>query len=180
MQILHGTWIPQAKEDFIQEGAFYLWVETTEGKQTRKPTQRHPRHVAAAALVELLTKELGIQPPTYRKLQDFITPQYFLLPSVDQQPLPSLELSRYLETELPETFEFQYWEIDCYQTVTSAKTGGFVNNVVSLINELHFLALHNLADIQLGSDLLFWFHYTQALKRLIFKDQYIPALLIGN
>lgn len=25
-------------------------------------------------------------------------------------------------------------------------------------------------------DLLFWFHYTQALKRIIFKDQYIPAL----
>jgi len=176
MQILHGTWIPQAQEDFIQNGAFYLWVETTEHKQARKPTQRHPRQLAAADLVELLTKELGIQPPTYRKLQNFISPQYFLLPTVDNLPLPSLELSRYLEAELPETFEFQYWQIDCYQTVTSAKTGGFVNNVVSLINELHFLALHNLADIQLGSDLLFWFHYTQALKRLIFKDQYIPAL----
>ena len=136
MQILHGTWIPQAEEGFIQNGAFYLWIETTKLKQSRKPTQRHPRQVAAADLSELLTKELGIQPPTYRKLQDFISPQYFLLPTVDNQPLPSLELSRYLETELPETFEFQHWQIDCYQTVTSAKTGGFVNNVVSLINEL--------------------------------------------
>ena len=45
-----------------------------------------------------------------------------------------------------------------------------------LLNDLHFLALHNLSDIQLGSELLFWFHYTQAVKRLIFKDQYIPAL----
>ncbi|PSB26799.1 DEAD/DEAH box helicase [Stenomitos frigidus] len=177
MQILHGTWIPQTEEAFIQNGAFYLWVETTERKQSRKPTQRHPRHIAAADLAEWLTKELGIQPPTYRKLQDLISPQFFLLPTVDNQPLPSLELSRYLEAELPETFELQYWQIDCYQTVASAKTGGFVNNVVTLINELHFLALHNLADIQLGSDLLFWFHYTQALKRIIFKDQYIPALI---
>ena len=176
MQILHGTWIPQAEEAFIQKGAFYLWIETTERRQFRKPTQRHPRQVIAANLAELLTKELGIQPPSYRKLEDFISPQFFLLPTVDNQPLPSLELSRYLEAELPETFEFQYWQVDCYQTVTSAKTGGFVNNVVSLINELHFLALHNLADIQLGSDLLFWFHYTQALKRIVFKDQYIPAL----
>ena len=177
MQILHGTWIPQAEADFIQPGAFYVWVETTKQKQFRKPTQRHPRQVIAADLAELLTKELGVQPPSYRKLEDFISPQFFLLPTVDNQPLPSLELSRYLEAELPETFEFEYWQIDCYQTVTSAKMGGFVNNVVSLINELHFLALHNLADIQLGSDLLFWFHYTQALKRIIFKDQYIPALL---
>ena len=177
MQILHGTWIPQATEGFVQAGAFYLWVETTEQKQSRKPIQQHPRQIAATDLAALLTQELGIQPPTDRKLQDLISPQYFLLPTVDNQPLPSLELSRYLETELPETFEFQYWQIDCYQSVTAAKTSGFVNHVVSLINDLHFLALHNLADVQLGSDLLFWFHYTQALKRLIFKDQYIPALM---
>jgi len=119
---------------------------------------------------------IGDSAPNFRKLEDLILPQYFLLPTVDNQPLPSLELSRYLEEEVPETFEFQYWQVDCYQTIASAKTGGFVNNVVSLVNDLHFLALHNLADIQLGSDLLFWFHYTQALKRIIFKDQYIPAL----
>jgi hypothetical protein len=57
----------------------------------------------------------------------------------------------------------------------ATRTGGCVNNVVRLLNDLHFLALHNLTDIHLGSELLFWFHYTQALKRLIFKDQYIPS-----
>lgn len=176
MQILHGTWIPEAEEAFTLNGAFYLWVETTERKPFRKPSQRHPRQLVAAELVNLLTQELGVQPPSYRKLEDFISPQYFLLPSVDNQPLPSLELSRYLETELPEAFELQYWQIDCYRTVTSAKAGGYVNQVVTLLNDLHFLALHNLAEVQLGSDLVFWFHYTQALKRIIYKDQYIPAL----
>jgi SNF2 family DNA or RNA helicase len=176
MKILHGTWIPQPGEEFIQQGAFYLWVETTEQKQFHKPTQRHPRQSAAADLATLLTAELGIKPPLPRQIQDLISPQYFLLPTLNNQPLPSLELSRYLEEELPESFEFQYWQIDCYQTVTSTKTGGFVNNVVSLINDLHFMALHNLAEIQLGADLLFWFHYTQALKQIVFKDQYIPAL----
>jgi SNF2 family DNA or RNA helicase len=175
MQILHGTWIPEAGAEFIQSGKFYLWVETTERKRFRQPSQRHPRQLVAADLATLLTTELGVQPPTYRKLEDFISPQFFLLPTVDHQPLPSLELSRYLEEDVPEAFEFEYWQVDCYETVTSAKTG-FVNTVVRLINDLHFLALHNLADIQLGSDLLFWFHYTQALKRIIFKDQYIPSL----
>lgn len=176
MQILHGTWIPQTGEEFVQTGAFYLWVETTERKRFREPSQRHPRQLVAVDLAALLTTELGIQSPNYRKLEDWISPQYFLLPTVDDLPLPSLELSRYLEEDLPETFELQYWQIDCYQTSTSAKAGGFVNNVVSLLNDLHFLALHNLAEIQLGADLLFWFHYTQALKRIILKDQYIPAL----
>ncbi len=176
MKILHGTWIPQPGEEFIQQGAFYLWVETTEQKKFRQPTQRHPRQSAAADLATLLSKELGIKPPLPRQIQDLISPQYFLLPTVDNQPLPSLELSRYLEEEVPESFEFQYWQIDCYRTVTSDKIGGLVNSVVSLIDDLHFMALHNLAEIQLGADLLFWFHYTQALKRIIFKDQYIPAL----
>lgn len=180
MKILHGTWIPQTGEEFIQGGAFYLWVETTEQKRFRKDKQRHPRQLLAAELADVLTNELGIQSPNYRKLEDFISPQHFLLPTVADQPLPSLELYRYLEEDAPDKFEWQYWQIDCYKTVASVKTGTYgsaqVNHVISLLNDLHFIALHNLAEIQLGVDLLFWFHYTQALKRIIFKDQYIPAL----
>ncbi len=183
MQILHGTWIPQSDKaqpggpSFIQQGNFYLWVETAEKKQFRKPGQRHPRQLEAEELDRLLQQELGIQPPGMRRnLTEQISPQYFLLPTVDHQPLPSLELYRYLEEEVPETFEWQYWQVDCYPTITAAKSGGWVNSVVTLLNDLHFLALHNLTEIQFGSDLLFWFHYTQALKRIIFKDQYIPAL----
>lgn len=176
MQILHGTWIPQAGEEFVQSGGFYLWVETTERKRFRKPSQRHPYQMTADNLLELLVKELGIAAPAERQLKSLISTKYFLLPTVEQQPLPSLELSRYLEADLPDEFELQYWQVDCYQTLAPAKTYGLANNVVSLLNDLHFIALHNLAEIQLGSDLLFWFHYTQALKRIIFRDQYIPAL----
>lgn len=182
MQILHGTWIPQSDRDqtgeiFIQSGAFYLWAETTETTQSHQSGSRHPQQLEATDLALLLKQDLGIQPPSPRHtLTDLMTPCYFLLPTLDRQPLPSLELSRYLEKELPETFEWQYWQIDCYPTIAATKSGGLVNSVVSLLNELHFLALHNLTEIQLGSDLLFWLHYTQALKRLVFKDQYIPAL----
>lgn len=181
MHILHGTWIPAAADGFVQSGKFYLWVETTEKQRFRKSSQRHPRQLVGAGLAELLSGELGIKPPGYNQtLEKLIEPCYFLLPTVEGQPLPSLELSRYLETELPEVFEFQYWQVDGYPTLTTAKSSAYravqVNTVVPLLNDLHFLALHNLTDLQLGSDLLFWFHFTQAIKRLIFKDQYIPAL----
>ncbi|MEO1523625.1 MAG: ATP-dependent helicase, partial [Cyanobacteria bacterium J06633_2] len=180
MHILHGTWIPNSVDDFITDGMFYLWVETSEKNRFRKPTLRHPYQLPGERLAALLSGELSIQPPDYRKIEELIVPRHFMLPTVDNEPLPSLELSRYLETDLPETFDVQPWQVDCYPTLTSAKTSTYgtsqVNGVVPMLNDLHFIALHHLTDVQLGSDLLFWFHFTQAIKRLIFKDQYIPAL----
>ena len=159
---------------------FCLWVETTEKKRFRKPNQRHPRQLMGDDLATLLTNELGVKPPNYRRLEDLIQPRFFLLPTVEGQPLPSLELSRYLEEELPETFDFEYWQIDCYPTLVSTKTSSYgqstVNSVVPLLNDLHFIVMHNLTEMQLGADLLFWFHFTQTLKRIIFKDQFIPSL----
>jgi SNF2 family DNA or RNA helicase len=205
MKVLHGTWIPQAESGFVQTGGFYLWVETTETTQSnrrskssngksskgksskgkssqdtnRQPGNIHPRQLTQADLEQFLA-ELGIQGNPYRKFEETIAPKHFLLPTSAEQPLPSLELSRYLETELPETFEFQDWQVDCYRATAYVKTGTYshtsVINVVKLLNDLHFIALHNLADFQLGSDLLFWYHYTQAFKEIILKDHYIPAL----
>ena len=182
MKILHGTWIPAAEADFIQAGAFYLWVETTEtaGKPS-KNASAHPRQLTKASLAEFLATELGIKSGTSTTRQPpqlEIFPQYFLLPTIADQPLPSLELARYLETELPETFDWQYWQVDCYKTTASVKNGYHytsVNNVIKVLNELHFLTLHQLADVQLGADLLFWYHYTQAFKQVIVRDRYIPA-----
>ena len=30
--------------------------------------------------------------------------------------------------------------------------------------------------MQIGADLLFWYHYTQVFKKILIKDHYIPAL----
>jgi len=50
-------------------------------------------------------------------------------------------------------------KIDCYAAKTWIKISGFhfepVTNVVKLLNELHFIAINNLAEVQLGADLLF-------------------------
>ncbi len=176
MKILHGTWIPQGNTDFVQTGAFYLWVETAELKK-RTPAQTHPRQLSQANLATFLTEEFGIKSSPYQKnLAAAIEPQYFLLPTANNQPLPSLELARFLETELPEEFEWQYWKIDCYPTTLYRPGTGNLNNVIHLLNDLHFIALHNLVEVQLGADLLFWYGYTQAFKQIILKDQYIPAL----
>ncbi|MGF1603788.1 MAG: DEAD/DEAH box helicase [Thermosynechococcaceae cyanobacterium] len=175
MNILHGTWIPEADANFVQRGAFYLWVETTEvfsAKQTKG--FQHPRQLLTAPLADFLRNELGLQ-PTYKPLEDNIIARHFLLPSSDTAPLPSLELARYLEQDIPEAYGWTFWQVDCYTAHIDDKSGKPVSHVIKLLNELHFIALHNLADIQLGADLLFWYHYTQAFRSVILKDQYIPA-----
>jgi len=180
MQILHGTWIPESEQGFIRSGVFCLWVETTEKRQLRTSNRCYPRQLMGEDLATLLANELGIKPPNYQTLADLIQPKFVLLPTVEGQPLPSLELSRYLEEDLPDTFDFEYWQVECYPTLASTKTSSHgqstVNSVVPLLNDLHFIAMHQLTEIQLGADLLFWFHFTQTLKRIIFKDQYIPSL----
>jgi SNF2 family DNA or RNA helicase len=182
MQVLHGTWIPHACADFIQNGAFYLWAETPTVKKRRNVDQRiHPLSLAKADLETFLINKLGITPAPYHKLSDNISPQYFALPTTNNQPLPSPELIKYLEGEISEDYEgFQYWEIACYEVNTMVKTGMYshskVTNVIKLLNDIHFLALNNPSEIQLGSDIVFWYHYTQSFKQIILKDQYIPAL----
>ena len=175
MKILHGTWIPEETKELVQSGGFYLWVETTKVRKTKKSTEIYSDRFSDKDLVAFLG-DLGI-----KNLQsDAITPKYWLLPTANETALPSLELSRYLETEIPEEFTWQYWQIDCYQTTANVKISSYryesVNNVIKLLNDLHFIALNSAEEIQLGADLLFWYYYTQSFKQVILGDRYIPAL----
>jgi SNF2 family DNA or RNA helicase len=169
VKILHGTWIPQTTEAFIQSGQFCLWVEIETNSRRRQSQGRHPNHLFKPDLVTCLETELGIKPAsTAQTLEHDIAPYQFLLPTADGKPLPSLELSRYLEQEPPETFDYQFWQVDGY-TLAAV-------DVFNVLKELHFIALYNLAEVQLGTDLLFWYHYTQSFQQVIQRDQYIPAM----
>ena len=175
MKILHGTWIPDETEELIAAGGFYLWVETTEVKKIKNSTA-HPFQLSNKDLEVFLAQILGIK----NLRSDNLAPKYFLLPTAKERPLPSLELARYLETDIPEEFTWQYWEIDCYQTTASVKVSGYsyepVNNAIKLLNDLHFIAINSAGELQLGADLLFWYYYTQSFKQILLQDKYIPAL----
>lgn len=167
MQIIHGTWIPQASNAFIQSGNFWLWVETdaTVTNKKAQSSSRHPRQLSRTELSRFL-EALGVGFNKYNSISHQIVSKYFILPSTENEPLPSLELGRYLETEIPETPQWKQWEIDCY----------CVPSVIKILNDLHFLCQYNGSEIQMGADLLFWYHYSQSFKSIILKDQYIPAL----
>ncbi|MBF0555572.1 MAG: DEAD/DEAH box helicase [Nitrospirae bacterium] len=167
MNILHGTWIPYNDNGFIRPGAFYLWVETNViNKKKSGKDDIHPMHLPRADLVKFVDQVTGIKTEGRRTyLNDIVADKIFTLPSSDGMPLPSYDMMKYQGMQAPETCKFIQWQICCYQLL----------NPIKAINDIHFIALYS-SDIQIGTDLLFWYHYTGSLKEIIIKDQYIPAL----
>jgi hypothetical protein len=77
-------------------------------------------------------------------------------------------LLKYADEEPPADFTFGQWEIWCYQVPTV--------EIISLLNEIHFLFVYRPSNMLLGADLLFWYHYVQLMREILLKDQFIPAL----
>ncbi|MEO0755767.1 MAG: DEAD/DEAH box helicase [Cyanobacteria bacterium J06648_16] len=176
MHVLHGGWIPETTTAFVQEGSFYLWVESSKWRKYRQISPRkHPRHLAGKALTEFLTNELKLQPAPGKMGTYPIHMGYFWLPSDDKGPLPSPELSRYLEEPIAESFKLALWQVACCQ-VTVLTGSGFVNPLVLLLETLYRQVVNGVIDCQIGSDLLFWYHYSRSLPNLIQGDHYIPSL----
>ena len=168
MHVIHGTWIPDDKHEFTQRGTFYLWVETDtlQGKSRRHGNTVHPRHLVDTTLATFLMEKLGLQEAVSGTLARTLQMKYFLLPTAAGKPLPSFELQHYVDEEVPTEFDMTPWQVCCYR----------VPDVITALNDIHFIALHAAEDFQLGVDLLFWHQYSQVLKGIIAKDQYIPAL----
>ncbi|MDH4129960.1 MAG: DEAD/DEAH box helicase, partial [Spirochaetota bacterium] len=162
MKVLHGTWIPNNEQAFIQKGAFYIWVEDVSEKYlTTKKKENHLIHKMALSDKDLslfLKNNLGIK-------YSFIKSIYFLLPSIDKLPLYSYKAMKYLAIDPPIKYELNYYQIPCFE----------VSDIIKTINDIHFLSIYN-DEIQLGSDFLFWYNYSQRLKEVIINDLYIPAL----
>ncbi len=168
MHLVHGTWIPDDTQAFVQSGAFYLWVETDapSGTARRRGDGVHPRHLAHTALAAFLIEKLGLQEPFPGTLVRTLCTKYVLLPTVAGKPAPSFELLRYTDEEEPMEFDLKPWQVSCYR----------VPDIISTLAEIHFMALHAAEDFQLGADLVFWHHYAQVIWSMIAKDHYIPAL----
>jgi len=167
MQIVHGSWIPDDGGEFVRRGAFYLWVETDAPALPRHdPGAPHPRQLGDTALAAFLTEKLGLVETLPGTLQRVLTNKYFLLPSADGKPLPSYELLHYIEEDTLGETELVPWQVCCCPVATPIAT----------LNDIHFLAVQGAEDFQLGRDFLFWRQFTQELKGILVRDQYIPAI----
>lgn len=166
MHILHGTWIPEDRENFIQNGAFWLWIEKVpERLPSKKRTQKHTYALSQKELKEFLTKEMQIENMVDIK-QDVFAARFFFLPSYNNVPLPSPEAARYASFEYPDEFELRQWEVPCFK----------LQNVIKNLQQINFICLTNPLAFQPAADLLFWYHYTQSFREILIKELYIPGL----
>ena len=79
MHIIHGTWIPDDAQEFIQSGEFYVWVET-DGLSGVVRQHVHPRHLASSALATFLAEKLGLRESVPGTSVRALCDKYFLLP----------------------------------------------------------------------------------------------------
>ncbi|MEO6892791.1 MAG: hypothetical protein ABI456_23720, partial [Ktedonobacteraceae bacterium] len=110
MHVIHGTWIPDDAHEFIQSGAFYLWVETDtpSGTAWHRADGIHPRHLGHAALAAFLIEKLGLRDLSASALERTLSVKYFLLPTAAGKagkPSSSFELLRYVDEEAPVEFD---------------------------------------------------------------------------
>jgi SNF2 family DNA or RNA helicase len=149
--ILHLFWQPDADEDYIQPGSFRLWLET--GRPAALPD--------AGALADWLkeTAKLPVPPALFESLP-------LALPSAGGQPLPGPERLAETGGDWPDEAEWRTFEVTCYR---------IAERPIHTLNDLHYRLIFEGRTVRAGHDFLFWYYYTQALKNLLLRDQYIPA-----
>jgi len=142
MNVIHGTWIPENTQDFIQSGAFYLWIESDDVRNNTKPPL-HPQHLPEKPCLEFLKNDLAINSMSAGQGADLS----LQLPTFAGKPLPSPELQH---VEVDETVTLQNWQVYAYPLSAPLKA----------INNIHFLCCYQAANSRIGSDFLFWYYFS--------------------
>ncbi len=160
MKVIHGIWVPDTKVVFVQKGQFYIWVETDEVK-TRDIKGLHPQQLREKACLDFLKTTFAYN----LNLSDPIPQLHSVyLPTIDNKPLPDPEL---LFSEVSEETVLLAWQVFACPLPTPLKT----------IGDIYFISHYQLEDVRISGDFLFWYYFSQSLKQVLYKDQYIPTVL---
>lgn len=160
MKVIHGNWIPDDTQEFIQEGCFSIWVESNE-IASRSNKKIHPQHLKESDCLTFLNQTFKVIPKTknvggFRSLN---------LPTYEEKPIASPELE-YTELKENALITLEDWQVYSFNLAHPLED----------INNIHFLSYYQ-DNLRLGSDFLFWLYFSQQIKSILYKDNYIPALL---
>ena len=161
MKVIHGIWIPHPKDSFIRKGQFYIWMETDEVNSRKIKNQQHPQQLTEQACLDFLKTTFAYSINPYDPEAEL---QSVYLPTVDDKPLPDPELAM---SEGYDEVVLQEWKVFACPLITPLKT----------IADIYFLSHYQHEDVRISRDFLFWYYFSQSLKQIIEKDQYIPAVL---
>jgi len=160
-------WLPESvdaeKNDFVQSGDFYLWVEGNE-TPPKKTTKTHPAHLQNNELVEFVEGNFGGAAPSYIKRKTKTKINSIYLPTANNAPIPSPEFLT--QDNLQKKASLRVWDVHTYH----------LRSPISKLKDIYFISQFHSEDIRLGQDILFWYEVSQTLKKILYKDQYIRAI----
>lgn len=162
MKIIHGIWIPENNQEFVQDGQFSIWIETDEVAIPKK-TNIHPHHLQQSECLTFLKQELAYNLPS----KDVLNLQTLKLPTYQGNPLFAPELSGNEALDDEAVITLEDWQVYSY----------VLSQPLKEINDIHFLSSYQAVNIRMGSDFLFWHYFAQSLRTILYKDQYIPGVL---
>ena len=159
MKVIHGIWTPASSKAFIQTGQFSIWIETDEVAST-KSGKNHPQQFSEKDGLDFLKESFAYTVESNAATQS----QSIYLPTLGKKPLPSPELS---PSDMEGELTISAWQVISYPLLKPFKTLG----------DIYFLSHYQHNDICVGTDLLFWYFFSQSLKQVFYKDQYISGLV---
>ena len=160
MKVIHGNWTPDNTQDFVQEGQFSIWIESNE-VTPRTNKNIHPQHLKESDCLEFLKQAFALIP----KSKDAGGFRTIKLPTLQGKPLASPELE-FTELDEKSVITLDDWQVYSFNLL----------HPLEEIKNIHFLSYYQ-DNLRLGNDFLFWLYFSQAIKAVLYKDNYIPALL---
>ncbi len=172
INVIHGFWTPDHRSAFVQSGSFCIWVETDNAESCKSRSKSlHPFHYRGEKLLDFLHGKLSFL-ASVEEAADFdrikCCPVY--LPTQQERPLPSPELRHLVKSEVVES--------ESKTSLGPWKINGFcLTNPINDIAQVFYSSIFEKEGVTLGQDFYFWYYFSQSLREIIVKDQYIPGLI---
>ena len=157
LNILHGTWLPNKEKNFVNDGKFCVWGETSQLQNNTKLFQ----YALDKNSLQLIFKEYLNQ----KILYDEFTKIFQLLPTSNNSFLPSIEILRLINMDVPDNLKLNCAQIDAVA----------ISEPLEFFKQLKLMQLYLPDNIKIGQDLLYWCNFGQILGKILQRDMYIPA-----
>ena len=164
--VIHGTWIPDLDESFINKGKFFLWFETRDidTDYPNIPDNLGKLFPYACPLknINKLIKSFDLPINNLRE-KTFVK---FLLPTCDSKPISSLAIKKYAERE--GEIALSDWAIPGLKLEVDEA-------LFTLSSFMDFM--EDPEELILGDDLSFWISVVSYVETLVKSEQFLPDLI---
>ncbi|HHY70142.1 MAG TPA: hypothetical protein GX519_00410, partial [Thermoanaerobacterales bacterium] len=164
--VIHGTWIPDLDESFVNKGQFFLWFETRDidTDYPNIPDNLGKLFPYACPLknINKLIKSFDLPVSNLYK-KSFVK---FLLPTCDGKPIASLAIKKYIERE--EEITLSDWAIPGIELDIDEA-------IFTLSSFIDFI--EDPEEFIIGDDLTYWISITSYVENLVKSEQFLPDLV---